>query len=125
VDETPEAEAALRAAAAFARGYDARLSLVHVVEGPPATFQIAFSRYETELIKAADLRLRELKGRLGVDAPHAVICGPVAEGVREEAARRGADLIVTGRGRSQNAFSSILSRLCSIVRLSPCPVLSV
>jgi nucleotide-binding universal stress UspA family protein len=118
VDETPEAEAALRAAAAFARGYDARLWLVHVVEAPPATFQIDFSRH-------ADFRLRDLKGKLGVEAPHAVIGGPVAEGVREEAVRRGADLIVTGRGRSQSAFSSILSRLYAVVRHSPCPVLSV
>ena len=125
MDETPEAEAALRAAAAFARGYDARLSLVHVVEAPPATFQIDFSRYERQLMEAADLRLRELKAQLGLDCPHAVIGRPLAEGVREEAVRRGADLIVTGRGRSQSAFGSFLSRLYSLVRHSPCPVLSV
>ena len=64
VDETPEAEAAVRAAA-FALGYGARLSLMHEVEGPPATFQIDFSRYEKELIDAADSRLRELKEKLG------------------------------------------------------------
>ena len=125
VDETPEAEAALRAAAAFARADDARLWLVHVVEAPSATFQIDFSRYERQLMEAADLRLRELKAQLGLDCPHAVIGRPLAEGVREEAVRRGADLIVTGRGRSQSAFGSFLSRLYSLVRHSPCPVLSV
>ena len=125
VDETPEAEAAVRAAAAFARGYDAQLWLVHVVETPPATYEVDFSQYEKQLMEAADLRLQELKGRLGVEAAHAVIGGPVAEGVREEAVRRGADLIVTGRGRSQTAFGSMLSRLYSIVRHSPCPVLSI
>src|SRR6516164_6794571 len=70
VDETPEAEAAVRAAAAFARGYDAQLWLVHVVETPPATYEVDFGRYEKALMKAADLQLQELKGRLGVGAPH-------------------------------------------------------
>jgi len=125
LDETPEAEAALRLAAAFAHDYDAQLSLVHVVQTPPATYEIDFSRYEKELIESADLRLRELKGKLGVEAPHAVIGGAVAEAVREEAVRRGADLIVTGRGRSQGTFSAMLSRLYPIVRHAPCPVLSV
>ena len=49
----------------------------------------------------------------------------VAESVREEAVRRGADLIVTGRGCSLGSFSEILSRLYPIVRHAPCPVLSV
>jgi nucleotide-binding universal stress UspA family protein len=125
LDETPEAEAALRTAAAFARCYDARLWLVHVVETPPTNYRTDFSRYEKELMEAADLRLRELKGKLGVEAPHASIGGPVAESVRDEAVRRGADMIVTGRGRSQGSFSAMLSRLYPIVRHAPCPVLSV
>jgi nucleotide-binding universal stress UspA family protein len=125
LNETPEAEAALRTAAAFARSYDAQLWLVHVVEGPPVTYRIDFSHYEKELREAADLRLRELKRKLGVEAPHVVIGGPVAESVREEAVRRGADLIVTGRPCSIGSFSAILSRLYPIVRHAPCPVLSV
>ena len=96
-----------------------------MVEAPPATFQIDFSRYERQLMEAADLRLGELKAKLGLDSPHTVIGGPLAEGVREEAVRRGADFIVTGRGRSQSAFAPFLSRLYSLVRHSPCPVLSV
>jgi nucleotide-binding universal stress UspA family protein len=122
VDETPEAEAALRAAAAFARGHDARLWLVHVVEAPPATFQIDFSRYKKELVEAADSRLRELKGKLGVEAPHAVIGGPVAEGVREEAVRRGADLIVTAVA-VRRALSARSCRACTqlcAIRLARC-----
>jgi nucleotide-binding universal stress UspA family protein len=71
VDEAPKAEAALRAA--FAHGDDARLWPVHVVEAPRATYQVDFSRYEKELMEAADLPLQGLKGRLGVEAPHSVI----------------------------------------------------
>ncbi|HEY7336458.1 MAG TPA: universal stress protein [Bryobacteraceae bacterium] len=125
VDETDEAEAALHAAASLANAYGAKLHIVHVVELPPPSFEFDFGRYEKELTEAAKARLRELKAALGIDAPHAVIAARVADGVREEAVRTGADLIVTGRGRSQRAFNTILSRLYPIVRHAPCPVLSI
>jgi len=41
---------------------------------------------------------------LGVDAPHAVLDATVSDGVREEAVRRKADLIILGRGRAQGTF---------------------
>jgi len=124
IDDTDEAEAAVQAAAAFARGYQARLWLVHIVE-TPAALKVDFTPYRRALMDSADARLRELKGRLEIDAPHAAVEADVAEGIRQEAARREADLIVTGRGRAQERFSTMLSRLYSIVRESPCPVLSI
>jgi nucleotide-binding universal stress UspA family protein len=125
LDDTDEAEAVLKAAAAFACAYQAPLRLVQVVETPPAALEVDFSRYTKDIMDAADFRLREMKGRLGVDAPHAVLDAMVAGGVCQEAIRRKADLIVTGRGRAQATFSRMWSHLYQIVRESPCPVLSI
>jgi nucleotide-binding universal stress UspA family protein len=106
-------------------GYKALLSPVHVVETPPPNVSVDFSPYEKDLMNAADFKLRELKGKLGLDMPHAVLEGSVAETIHQEAVRRNADLIVTGRGRAQGTFHALWSRLYPIVRLSPCPVLSI
>jgi nucleotide-binding universal stress UspA family protein len=125
LDNSEEAASVLKAAATFACAYHAQLWLVQIVETPPAALEIDFSRYSKDLIDAADFRLRELKSELGVDAPHAVVEATVADGIRQEAVRRAADLIVTGRGRAQSAFSALWSRLYTVVRESPCPVLSI
>ena len=125
LDDSDEAEGVLKAAAALAGHYQAQLWLVHVVESPPATRQMVFNTYKKELMNAADFRLRELKGQLGVNAPHAVIDAMVADGVCEEAVRRKADLIITGRGSAQGTFSRMWSHVYPIVREAPCPVLSI
>jgi len=125
LDHSDEAEGVLKAAAAFACAYHAQLWLVHVVETPPATLEIDFSPYKRDLMAAADFRLRELKGQLRINAPHAAIDRSIADGVRDEVARRKADLIITGRGHAQTAFSRMWSQVYPIVRESPCPVLSI
>jgi nucleotide-binding universal stress UspA family protein len=125
VDDSEETPAVLKAAAAFASGYQARLSLVRIVEMPAETLEIDLSPYKKELMAGADFKLRELKGELGIDAPHAVIDARVPDGIRQEAARTNADLIITGRGHAQAAFHTIWSRLYPIIRQSPCPVLSI
>lgn len=125
LDESDEAESVLRAAAAVATEYKARLTLVHVLDMPASSANFDFSEGEKELRDDADFRLRELKSQLGIDAPHAVIDGTIAEGVQQEAIRRNADLIVTGRGLEQGTISRLWSRLYPIIRESPCPVLSI
>ncbi len=125
LDDGGEAAAILKTAAALACNYKAQLSLVHVVETPQSSTELDFTPYKKELMDAADFQLRELKGQLGIEAPHAVIDGAVADCVRQEALRRKADLIVTGRGRAQTTFSRIWSHVYPIVRESPCPVLSI
>ena len=130
LDDSSEAEGLLKASAALACAYQASLWLVHVVETPVAAPEFDFTPYNQEAVAAADVWLRELKGQLRayaphVDALHVVVDGPVADGVRQEAIRRDADLIVTGRGRAQTRFSRMWSHLYQIVRESPCPVLSI
>jgi len=75
----------LKAAAAFACEYQANLWLVQAIETPPATLEIDFSVYRKDLADAADFGLHGLKGRLDINAPHAVIDGAVADALREEA----------------------------------------
>jgi nucleotide-binding universal stress UspA family protein len=124
-EEAEESEAVLKAAAAFAAGYKARLTVAHVIETPPPNVAVDFSPYRRELIESASFQLRELMGKLGIDAPHAVIEGEIPEAIADEAARTHASLIVTGRGLAQAKFSAMWSRLFPIVRLAPCPVLSI
>lgn len=125
VDDGDEAEVVLKAAAAFACTYDAQLRIVRVVESPLSSADIDSSGYMKDLVNAADFKLRELKGRMGIDAPHSVIEGAIATSVREEAILRKADLIVAGRGRAQGTFERMWANIYPIVRVAPCPVLSI
>ncbi len=125
LDDSPEAEGVLRAAAYIASAYRGQLWIVHVVPTPPAYPDVDLEEHTRELTESSQFRLRELKAKLGVDAPHTVIDALLAEGIHHEVVRRKADLLVTGRGHSIGTFSRIWSHLYSIIRDAPCPVLSV
>jgi nucleotide-binding universal stress UspA family protein len=124
LDGTPESECVLRAAVTFADMYGAALSLLRVVEPMPAS-EFDMMPYQHDRIEAAHFSLRELAGALDLDAPRNVVEATVADGVSREAARLGADLVITGRGHAQGVFTNLLSHLYHIVREAPCPVLSV
>ncbi len=125
LDNSNEAEAVLRAAASIASAYRAQLWILHVVPTPPAYPDIDLEEHNLRLTAASQLMLRELKAKLGVDAPHTVIDTLLADGIHHEVVRRKADLLVTGRGHSTGTFSRLWSHLYSIIRDSPCPVLSI
>ena len=125
LDETGESEAVLRAAAAMAKSYQAKLALVHVLEMPPATPEMDFGLYRKELMDAAHVHMRGLKERLNLDVPDVVTDAGLPAGIHEEILRRKADLLVVGRGHDQGIVSRVWSRLYSVVRDSPCPVLSI
>jgi nucleotide-binding universal stress UspA family protein len=125
LDDSAEAEGVLRASASLASAYGAQLWIVHVLPTPPAYPEVDLGDHTQELTEASQCRLRELKAKLGVDAPHTVIDALLADGIHHEVVRRKADLLVTGRGHSIGTFSRLWSHLYSIIRDAPCPVLSV
>ena len=125
LSEGPEAEAVLKAAAALAGSYGAVLELLHVTPPPPITAEMDLGPYLEAMTDAAQIQMRELKAKLGVDAPHTVLTGVISGTVRAEALRRKADLLVTGRGNAYGTFSRLWSHLYPLVRESPCPVLSI
>lgn len=125
LDDSQEAEAVLRAAASFASAYRGQLWIVHVVPTPPAYPELDLETHTKQLTEASHLRLRELKDKLGIDAPHTVIDALLGDGIHRELVRRKADLLITGRGRSMGTFGRVWSHLYAIIRDSPCPVLSI
>jgi nucleotide-binding universal stress UspA family protein len=125
LDNSLEAESVLRGAAAMAQAYRADLWLIHVVPTPPAYPDLDLAEQTHALMEDAQMRMRELKAKLGVDAPHSVINGLLDYGIHHEIVRRKADLLITGRGHSIGTFSRLWSHLYPIIRDSPCPVLSI
>ena len=116
-----EANAILDAGGLFASVYGARLSVVHVESTPPLSkpdevfaesvrqeIRLALNRYDNG--KNGDVRL--------LDAS-------VPEGIRQAASEEKADLVIVGRGHEKGTVSRMWSALYSIIRESPCPVLSV
>ncbi len=125
LDDSQEAEAVLRAAASIASAYRAQLWIVHVVPTPPAYPELDLEAHTKQLTDASQVQLRELKDKLGIDAPHTVIDALLGDGIQRELVRRKADLLITGRRHSMGTFSRIWSHLYAIIRDSPCPVLSI
>jgi nucleotide-binding universal stress UspA family protein len=125
LDDSHEAEGVLRAAASIAAAYGAQLWIVNIVPMPLPYPDVDLVEHTRMLTDASQCRLRDLKAKLGVDAPHTVLNAQLAEGLHQEIIRRKGDLLVTGRGHTIGTFSRLWSHLYTIIRDSPCPVLSV
>jgi nucleotide-binding universal stress UspA family protein len=120
-----EAAAVLRAACSLASTYDAELALVHVVETPPASWEVDYVVYRDQMIETANKKMGQLMEDSGIQAPFEIGSGGRSEEVHRVAVARGADLIVTGRGHARSGVGRLWSSLYSIIREAPCPVLSI
>jgi universal stress protein A len=125
VDDTPESLSVITAGAALAKSYGAKLAVVHVLGLPPMSMEVDYAAIRNSLLEAAENRLRETVANLKIDAPHKVLEGSVANALHEWAASHQADLLITGRGHATGGLGRVWSNLYSIVRESPCPVLSI
>ena len=126
VDGTPKSVPLMQWAADYAGRLGAMLRLVHVipfVEGRYAKRMDAAS--EKELRHETQEQIARMQTSAGVVAPLCIIIGNIAEGVREEAQRHGADLVVIGRGILHETLGRLRTHAYGIIRQSPCPVLSI
>lgn len=127
VDLSEATRAALPPAVAIAKAYEAELFFVHVLDFPYET--VALERYYLEIEDEANRRLTELIHGLdsdGLSVHAAVLRGTPYDKVVEFAGQQSVDLIVAathGRGGIDRlVVGSVAER---IVRLAPCPVLTV
>jgi nucleotide-binding universal stress UspA family protein len=104
----------------------AALTIVHAIpaadEASDNQGEIKLRRY---LFEVAKQRFGEICGQANIDVDVSPRGGPVAQVVREEALRTGAELVIVGRGQTQSGLGRLLTNTYSIIRNSPCPVLSI
>ncbi len=125
VDDSNESVGVMKAVAALAESYGAKMSFIHVLGLPPMTMEIDYAAIRNDLMEGARQHLRESLANVGIDAPHGVIEGSIVTGLHQWTEEHKADLLVTGRGHAQGGLGRVWSNLYSIVRESPCPVLSI
>lgn len=126
VDLSTKSLPLLRWASKFAREHGAALKLVHAIPAAvPGGLEPEGGRFLASLFDWAREDLAKLQMRAGTELETVLEGGDVAH-VISEAARAGrADLIVIGRGVMQDIFGRMRSNVYSIVRESPCPVISI
>src|SRR5712691_13209743 len=126
VDGSPESAGLMRWAAAFSKDVGATLRIVHAVPGMEAWPERQLDyEFEAHMQNSARLSIEEMAASAGINATIAVTIGSVANCVAEEAARCQADLLVIGRGVIRGTLGRLRTHSYGIIRLSPCPVMSV
>ncbi len=131
VDFSEHSQKALRYALAFAAQFDAEVTLVHIVEQmvysgdwmyPP----LAAPDFATEKREEVLARMRSLDAGSGVKTKHVVRLGRAWQEVVEIAREQKADLIILATHGYTGIKHVLLGSVAEkIVRLAPCPVLSV
>jgi nucleotide-binding universal stress UspA family protein len=126
VDLSPATPCVLRAAHEAAQQLGAKLRVIHsepAIEDPVKSDSAAeFHRY---LNRRAHRQFEPLAAAAGVKAELEVVDGLVAPSIAEAARHHEADLLVIGRGVMKGAFGRLRTTAHDIIRLSPCPVLSI
>jgi len=125
VDVPAKSVSLLESASELARSLYAKLRLVHVVPTPTAwPDPLLGAKLEKEITDELRRSFGELQKSLDIPAPLCIETGDVATGVREAARRYSADLIVIGRGVTQERLGRLRTNAYAIIRQSPCPVIS-
>jgi nucleotide-binding universal stress UspA family protein len=126
VDGTNKSEELIEYAAQFAGHSGATVRLVHVIpEFDAEAARQAGAEFEESMRLQTRRTIEALQWRARLRAPVCVTVGDIAEGVREEARRHAADLVVIGRGVLHEKLGRLRTHSYGIIRRSPCPVLSV
>jgi nucleotide-binding universal stress UspA family protein len=113
--------------AKLAAEFGAELLLIHaLVELDPRTEGYHFSpEWRRFLVESAETEIAALQRKSGTNAKVNLAMGPVAECVCGEARSIDAGLLVIGRGTDAGILGRLTGDAYSIIRQSPCPVVSV
>lgn len=122
VDPCPDAVTVLCSASEIAAHYGAGVRLVHAIPVPLGTMDEGFNR---TLFNAATQRIAARQQEAGTKYEAYVKYGTIPNVVRQFALDCAAQLTVIGRGRMTEFCGRFRTNVNTIIRDSPCPVLSV
>jgi nucleotide-binding universal stress UspA family protein len=124
VDTNPGDSQVIRWAGEFAKQQGAEIQLVHAIQaGSPDQFDSA--AFYSFLTRFAQEELERMQAEAGTTFKVSVPSGTPAEVVRASAKELDADLVIIGRGVMKKALGRLRSNAYSIIRDSPCPVISI
>jgi len=126
VDLTEKSIPVMQFASNVAKEFGAKLWLVHSVPGtetrPEKYFDTDLQIY---LEEEARKEIGKLQKKAGIHAQLCLGAGDVSHVVRDAAEHHEADLLVIGRGHATRTLGRLRTNVYSIIRQSPCPVISV
>ena len=126
LDEDQRDLPVLKWAAQFAREQHAELQVVHAVHAAAPIHKEQESRALGDfLMQVARENLARMQADAGTNFDIRLVFGPVAQVVREAALEQHADLILIGRGAIRKGLGRLHSSAYSVIRESPCPVISI
>jgi nucleotide-binding universal stress UspA family protein len=110
----------------FAAEFGAELEIVHAVpEANETPVVYAHEDPKEDLVNQATEKVEAVKKCVGTDARVFIVGDEVASAVCGCAAREKADLLVIGRSVAPGVVGRLRANAYSIIRQSPCPVVSV
>jgi nucleotide-binding universal stress UspA family protein len=127
VDLGERSRSVLEWAASLAREYDAPLAIVHAIPSVEASAAARYldQEYVVDLTVAAKCRIAAIQGAAGTDAEVFVDAGETSRIVRCAAKQFQANLLVIGRHSQQGLAGHLRHNAYSILRESPCPIISI
>ncbi len=126
LDLGPQSKVAIEWAARFAGAFNARLLVTYVIpclEAQPGEY--FHQEWRTHMEQQSRNRIEELLGECGASGEICLESGDPPQAICGLAARTKSDLLVIGRGSAAGIFGRLRTHAYSIIRQSPCPVVSV
>ena len=111
-----------KAAHLFAGAYDARICLLHIQVPEEVQDQQSLAQ---SLRHSFDRVCADKQDRPAIDVRVQLLDGGLPQGICQVAREEGVDLLIVGRGHLRESIAQVWSHLYTIIRESPCPVLSV
>lgn len=126
LDLGPASEKVLQWASEFAAVCKARLIVLHVTPSVEGLSGEYFEpNWRERFTQEATKRITDIQQTVGSDAKVLVEAGDVATVACDLAKQNQVDVMVIGRGSTSGVFGRIRAHSYSIIRQSPCPVISV
>lgn len=126
VDLTEKSIPIMQFASKLAKDFNAKLWLAHAVPGAETRPQKYFDAdLQSYLEEESRKTIGEMQKAAGIAAGLCLGAGEVSHVVREAALHHGVDLLVIGRGKATRTLGRLRTNVYSIIRDSPCPVISV
>jgi nucleotide-binding universal stress UspA family protein len=126
IDLGTQSKKVLAWATALAESYGARLLLMHAMPCMDGRAkELDGKEWQNKVTRECEADIDKLLAEVPAEAEVMVESGDPAEVVCSAAKQTGADLMVIGRGSAAGVFGRLRANAYSIIRMSPCPVVSV